>query len=248
MYGYANGLVYRRPEPDPTAAMRILDQKVGDVNGDHVPDRIFLAGGKSPDSPFIRHITLLIQDGRTGRSRPIPLQQNAGYNPTLALADFTGDGVEDILIRIDSGGSGAFTYDYVFSYVNNQPRKLFDAMEYNEQYKYDVQYLDGYKAQVRSLTPQRTYIIDLTYKGREYLSEIYDANGKLKEPIRGDVNPLSGLYPIDMERDGQNELMALQRITGRYNADGLGYVMNILKWEGSRFVPSQQWVWITGKD
>ncbi|GIP34194.1 VCBS repeat-containing protein [Paenibacillus sp. J2TS4] len=248
MYGYAYGFGPRQPESNPSAAMLIVDRKIGDVNGDHVPDMVYLVGSKSPGSPFIQHITLLIQDGRTRRSRLIPLPQNAGYNPTVSLKDFTGDRVDDILIRIDSGGSGAFTFDYVFSYVNNQPRKLFDAMEYNEQHKYTVHYLDGYKAQVKSQTPMRTYIIDLTYKGRQYLSEIYDANGKLKEPIQGDVNPLSGLEPVDFERDGQFELMALQRITGRYNADGLGYVMNILKWNGARFTPSQQWVWIMGKD
>ncbi|MFM1653251.1 FG-GAP-like repeat-containing protein [Brevibacillus sp. B_LB10_24] len=226
--------------------MRVLDQKWGDVNGDGIPDLVYLAGSQEPGSPFIQHITLYIQDGRTGITNPIPLKQNAGYHPTVQLADFTGNGVNDILVVIDSGGSGGYIYSYVFSDLNNQPYQLFDSEQYNQAHHYSVNYLDNYQVKATSQNPQSTYIIDITYKGRQYLSEIYDSSGKLKEPIQGDVNALSGLYPIDFERYGQYSLMALQRITGRYNADGLGYFMNILKWNGSQFYTYQQWVWIKG--
>ena len=91
------------------------------------------------------------------------------------------------------------------------------------------------------------YIIDITYKGKEYLNEIYDLNGKLKEPILGFVIPLSNLYPIDFERDGTYELYVFQRIAGRYNADGLGYVQTALKWEKDKFITFFQNVGIQGK-
>ncbi|MEK3731857.1 MULTISPECIES: FG-GAP-like repeat-containing protein [Paenibacillus] len=228
--------------------MPVLDQKLGDVNGDRILDLVYLTGDSQADSPFYENITLHIRDGRTGRISTIPLKQNSGYNPTIQLADYTGDGASDILIVIDSGGSGGFIYAYVFSYLNNQPRLLFDYELYNQAHAYSINYEDGYKVRATSATPASTYIIDLTYKGEAYLSEIYTPDGKLKEPIQGDVNPLGGLYPVDFDRDGRYELMALQRITGRYNADGLGYFMNELNWNGSHFYPSQQWVWITGSD
>lgn len=238
-----------RARPTPAASnnqAQVLDQKIGDVTGDRVPDLVYLVGVKQPGSPFIQQITLHILDGSTKQTSAVALTQNSGYHPTLQLADFTGNGVQDILIVIDSGGSGAFIYSYIFSYLDNQPSALFDSDAYNQVHKYTVNYLDHFKVRAASLTPQSTYIIDLTYKGRQYLSEIYTSNGKLKEPIQGDVNALSGLYPIDFDRDGQYELMALQRITGRYNADGLGYFMNVLKWNGTRFDVNQQSVWITG--
>lgn len=90
------------------------------------------------------------------------------------------------------------------------------------------------------------YTIDIKYKGDEYLSEIYDENGKLKQPIEGWVNPLGGLYPIDYQRDGNYELYATQRIAGRYNADGLGYVQTSLSWNGEEFIPFFQTVGILG--
>jgi hypothetical protein len=218
----------------------------GDVTGDKVSDNVYLTGTKTPDSPFIQNITLVVQDGRTGRTRNVQLSENAGYNPTLFLGDFTGNGVDDILIRIDSGGSGAFTYDYVYSFVNNIPQLLFDFNVYNEQFQYDVSYQDNYKVKVISKINNLTYLIDISLRDPEYLSEIYDANGKLKSPIEGFVNPLSGLYPVDFDSNGVYELLAYQKIAGRYNADALGYVLNTLAWKNDRFVLQNQNVAIGG--
>lgn len=218
----------------------------GDVTGDKVSDNVYLTGIKTPDSPFIQNITLVVQDGRTGRTRSVQLSENAGYNPTLFLGDFTGNGVDNILIRIDSGGSGAFTYDYVYSFVNNNPQLLFDFNEYNEQFQYDVSYQDNYKVKVISKINNLTYLIDISLRDPEYLSEIYDANGKLKSPIEGFVNPLSGLYPVDFNSNGVYELLAYQKIAGRYNADTLGYVLNTLAWKNDRFVFQNQNVAIGG--
>jgi hypothetical protein len=218
----------------------------GDVTGDKVSDNVYLTGTKTPDSPFIQNITLVVQDGRTGRTRNVQLSENAGYNPTLFLGDFTGNGVDNILIRIDSGGSGAFTYDYVYSLVNNNPQLLFDFNVYNEQFQYDVSYQDNYKVKVISKINNLTYLIDISLRDPEYLSEIYDANGKLKSPIEGFVNPLSGLYPVDFDSNGVYELLAYQKIAGRYNADTLGYVLNTLAWKNDRFVLHNQNVAIGG--
>jgi hypothetical protein len=218
----------------------------GDVTGDRVPDNVYLTGTKTPDSPFIQNITLVVQDGRTGRTRSVQLSDNAGYNPTLFLGDFTGNGIADILIRINSGGSGAFTYDYVYSFVNNNPKLMFDFNVYNEQYQYEVTYLDNYKVKVVSKINNQTYLIDISLREPEYLNEIYDAKGKLKSPITGFVNPLSALYPVDFDSNGVYELMAYQKIAGRYNADALGYVLNTLGWKNESFILQNQNVAIGG--
>lgn len=218
----------------------------GDVTGDRIPDNVFLTGIKTPDSPFTQNITLNIQNGVTGLTTRIPLKENAGYDPSLFLGDFTGDGINDILIGIASGGSGGIMYYYIYSFVNSVPRLLFDFDNYNETYQYDVTYRDNYKAEVVSRANNVKYIIDLTYKGADYLNEIYDKDGKLIKPISGFVNPLSGLYPVDFDSNGVYELLAYQKIAGRYNADAIGYVQNILKWDGSRFVLYNQYVAVFG--
>lgn len=224
----------------------IVSYACGDVNGDRIPENVYLTGTKTPDSPFIQNITLVIQDGKTGVFSSIPLIENAGYNPSLLLCDLTGDGVNDILISIVTGGSGGIMYYYIYSFVNNITHLLFDFSVYNDQYKYDVIYKDNYKVELTSRKNNTKYIIDISYKGAEYLNEIYDKNGKLKAPVSGFVNPLSGLYPIDFDLNKVFELLAYQKIAGRYNADSLGYVQNTLRWVNNAFALDNQYVAIFG--
>lgn len=220
--------------------------KYGDVDGDHVIDRVLLTGTKTPDSPFWQNITLLVQNGRTHQYQQIAMKNNMGYNPTLFLGDLTGNRVDDILVEIDTGGSGGGIYAYVFSNINGQIRPIFDSESFNEAYSYHVSYENQYKVQVTSSRLRKKFILDLHYKGKEYLSEIYRPNGTLKEPVEGWVNPASGLYPIDFNRDGSYELQAVQAIAGRYNADRLGYIQTTLKWNGRGFAPQDQNVAILG--
>lgn len=228
----------------------ILDFKQGDVNGDCIIDNVYLVGEKpyGLESPLVDNITLIIQDGKTCATYKIPLKENAGYNPTIFLGDFTNNRINDILISIDSGGSGGYAFYYIYSFINNIPKVIFDFENFNEEYKYDVIYKDYYEVEVKRKNETRKYIINIKYKGNEYLSEIYYKDGKLKEPIEGWVNPLGGLYPIDFQRDGTYELYASQSIAGRYNADGLGYVQTSLEWNGKEFVPYFQTVGILGSD
>lgn len=37
----------------------------GDVNGDHIPDNVYLTGSKSSDVSIVKNITLVIQNGAT---------------------------------------------------------------------------------------------------------------------------------------------------------------------------------------
>ena len=218
----------------------------GDVTGDKVVDYIYLTGIMTPTSPFIQNITLHVQDGATGKVTSVPLRENGGYNPTIFLGNFTGNGVDDIFISINTGGSGGIMYHYIYSFENNTPKLLFDFNVFNEQYEYKVTYLDYFKVEVISLINNKTYIIDISTKGTEYLNEIYNENGKLKSPITGFVNPLSGLYPVDFDSNNIYELLAYQKIAGRYNADALGYVLNTLSWSNNRFVLQNQYVAIFG--
>src|SRR5690625_62208 len=181
----------------------IVSSAYGDVNGDGIIDVVYLTAVKSvhPSSPYLEQITLHIQDGATNKVYAISLKEeaNSGYNPTVFLGDFTGDRIMDILIRIDSGGSGAFTFDYVYSFINNQSKKLFDFNQYNEQNQYTVTYLDHYRVSVQSLSNRKSYLIDISGRDADYLSQIYDESGKLKKPVQGMADGVSGFYPVDME-------------------------------------------------
>ncbi len=234
------------PTRDTLNSPSIVAAKRGDIDGDGIMDHVFLTAHKTPDSPFLKNITLSIQDGKTNHLQQITLNNNAGYNPTLFLGDFTGNKLDDILVVIDTGGSGGAIYSYIFSNIDGQVRQIFNSDTFNENFTYTVTYQDQYKAFVTNPKLREKYVLDLTYKGMNYLNEIYNENGDLKAPIEGWVNPLSGLYPVDFNRDGTYELESYQRIAGRYNADSLGYVLNVLKWNGQVFSPQRKNIAIFG--
>ncbi len=224
----------------------IITGVYGDVNGDNIRDFVYLTGNRTPNSGYIQNIALVIRDGRTGIKQRAKLQSDSGYSPAVTLYDFTGDRIKDILVGIASGGSGGIMFYYVFSDVNNQLKLLFDYEEYNKRYSYKVEYVNDYKVKVINVENEVVFTIDITYKGKEYLDEIYTPEGVLKQPIEGWVDPLSGLYPVDFDANGIYELLGYQRISGRYHADSLGYVQSVLKWNGSKFYLMDQNVSIYG--
>ncbi|MGA9287702.1 MAG: VCBS repeat-containing protein [Anaerobacillus sp.] len=226
----------------------LLDQQIGDVTGDGMQDLIQLTGTKpfGNESPYVDKVILRIKNEYAGLDVSFSLPRSSGYNPTLYLGDFTGNKVNEILVRSDSGGSGGITYDFLYSYLNQSLRLLFDQESYYNAFTYSVNYLDYYQAKVEVQTLNQTYIVSLLYKGKEYLSEIYNVDGSLKEPVRGGVLPPGGVYPIDLQRDGVDELLVYQKVIGRYNADGLGFLSTPLQWKENQFMPMYQTLCIFG--
>jgi hypothetical protein len=226
----------------------LLDMKQGDVNGDRIIDNVYLYGNKTDGTGiFADNITLVIQDGHSHHSTTVKLQSNAGYNARLFLGDFSKDNVQDILVSIDSGGSGGYGIFYIYSFKNNNLRQMFDFEKYNKEYKFMVNYEDNYKVSVGSPQLDLLFTIDISYKGYDYVSQYYYENGKLKQPIKGEVLALGALYPIvTNEKSMSYDLLAFQRIIGTSNSDTLGYVENLLTWNGTQFTPSRLTVAILG--
>lgn len=222
----------------------IIDIQQGDVTGDGITDVVYLVGTRpsGQSSPFYDNITIFVWDGRRNFWTRISPESNAGYSPLLFLGDFTNDKVADIYLRITSGGSGGYGYFYIYTLIGGVQRKIFDYQQFNQQVTYTVRYQDNYKVQVVNETTHQTFLIDISNKDAEYLGEIYDRNGKLRQPVEGSVLGVDEVFPVDVEGDKVYELLTTQRIIGRYNADSLGYVETFLRWNGEEFQPFNQWV------
>ena len=228
----------------------LLDMKQADVNGDRTIDNIYLIGNKpGGDGDFADQIRLEIQDGYSNKTTIVNLQYNAGYNARLFVGDFSKDNVADILISIDSGGSGGYGIFYIYSFKDNVLKEMFNVEKYNTDCKFSVNYEDFYKVSIGSPQLNVLFTIDISYKGREYLTQYYNEDGKLKQPVKGEVLALGALYPIVInEKSNSYDLLAIQRIIGTTNSDTLGYLENLLTWGGTTFISSRLSVAILGSN
>src|SRR5665647_115140 len=209
----------RNPAEASSGTMVTLDVKYGDVNGDGVLDTVYLIGHNPDGSPgiYADHISIVIQDGRTKQQTAVHFQNNEGYNARLFLGDFDKDRIPDILVSIDSGGSGGYGFFYMYSFKNNVVRKMFDVDSYNNSYIFKVNYEDNYKVSVSNTQLNVLFLIDISLKGPDYLVGLYNEKGKLLKPVQGDVLALGALKPIaaDEKMDGY-DLVAIQRVIGIY--------------------------------
>lgn len=229
-------------------AASIITSVTGDVNYDGFPDTVSLVGVQAANSNAWTQLSVSVQDGASGRFTALPLPEEAAYHPSLNLVSLTGADRRDILVSLPTGGSGGIVNYAIFAFENGGFRQIFSSEAYNARFLYQVDYLDGYTVRALSLQNGLEYFVDLTGKGTRYLEQLYNADGSLREPTEGFVNPLSGLFPVDFDGNGQASLLAYQRVAGLYNADSLGFFLNTLDWQEGAFVLTDQMLAVSGTD
>ncbi len=229
-----------------TSARRVLARGVADLDGDGKPELITVTGVPVSEGGFSRDMVMLIRNGATGRTSRVVPPQNEGYPPWLVFSNLTGGQGSDILLVIPTGGSGGIENAYAYKYLRGAPILVFSTDTFDQDYQYSVTYKDDYRVEVVSLANGQAYMIDLSLRGDDYLSQIYNPDGTLIKPVEGFVSPVSGIYPVDFDGDGVASLFTFQEISGLYRADALGYVQNILTWVGTSFMLEAQYVAVFG--
>ena len=167
-----------------------------------------------------------------GEPRASLWRTTAAGDPQLVLGSMTARDRVDALIALETGSSGAVGLYSVVAYQNGAYQTVFDSEQYAKRMRYRVQYLDQYVVRAESENTGMAYFIDLAGKDGDYLAQLYDENGVLRQPQTGFVDPVSLLYPADVNRDGLLELVAWQKISRLYHADALGDFITTLAWNG----------------
>ncbi len=227
---------------------KLIAQARGDLTGDGREETVSLLGAQEPGEALWRRVRLVVEGGADGRETALSLPQDTGYEPQITLCNLTSRTRVDALVSMDSGGNGGIGLYAVYRYADGAYRLVFDSETYNAALRYSVCYVDQYAVRAESLMNRQVYLIDIADRGGGYLKELYWEDGALRAPVEGSVDPLSLLYPADVDRDGLQELIAWQRVSGLYRADALGDFINTLSWNGRQFVLRAQTVGILGTD
>lgn len=181
---------------------------------------------------YATQLTIRISDKASGEEiGTIAPEQNAGYLPAILTADFTGDGVDEIYLGIDSGGSGGFGYAYVYGWQSGAAQTLFDFAKVPMPYL--AQYEDGFRMSAQ--TPDGTVTWDISARGEEYLASLYRADGALLAPTQADISAVNTVQPFFASIENRFHLLVMRRITGLYNADSFGYTLDWMRWNGTEF-------------
>jgi hypothetical protein len=181
----------------------------------------------------------MVQDGRTRQWYVIPLFPNysMAYTPWLSLANFTADtNADEIMVNLPVGGSGALTYYYVISFLNNKAAYMLGPQQFpplSDNLGYEVIYMDYYKVLITSTKLQQSYTLDVSDRKEVYEGTVYDTDGKLIKPLEGFVISLPHLYPVRIDGSEPYKLVAQQDIAGTSHADRLGYIVTYWKYSGN---------------
>lgn len=226
--------------PPAETAVTTIAQAVEDVNGDGVADTVTLTGKQVPDAALWENLSLTVKDGATGETAELALYESTGYDPQLWTGSLTAPESREIMVTLESGGSGGTCYYSVFGAKDGGYAPIFDTEAYCAENIFSVTFEDQYLVRVQSAADGTVCVLSLANREADYLNELYNEDGTLKSAATGDVYGLGYMLPVDTDGDGVCELVAFQSVCGLYHADALGTLMNVLHWDGERFVSNGQ--------
>ncbi|MEG2353015.1 MAG: hypothetical protein RSB70_00065 [Clostridium sp.] len=214
----------------------IIDIKYGHITGKLPLDTVYLRGEvTSESSGYASNIDMVILQGSDNKEKIIPLNNAEGYNFTIFLGDFTGLGKDDIFIRGLYGGSAGLSWNYIYSYSQGEYKLIFNGEDFSKTYGYEARYENHYKLKVSCPILKKSYLIDISKEDKVYLNIIYDEKEIFKNNVVPIVYDISSINPVDYGLWKYYGLFINQRIIGQSNADTLGIVETLLRWNEGEF-------------
>lgn len=201
-----------------------LDIKQGSIITPGIIDIVELTGiYESKDSPLVKEVQLLLypKGKDPAIKRNIPYD---GYNFSMFLANFNGDDTEEIMIRGGYGTSLSYEIADVIDYKDGILVDVFNQDIFNNNVRFITKYLNNYKVLVTCDTMNEEYTVDISKNPSQYLSQVYDSNGKVKGNITPTVSNINSVYPIKSIYDNTYSLFIRQRVWGVSIEDKIGII------------------------
>ncbi len=209
--------------------MMVISEDKIDVSGNGKKDSIVLKGVPYEEgTKFLKEIQLEI-NASNGKSYKVDL--DPGYSPAIQYVDLNQDGVTDLFISINSGGSGGISYYYLYTLKDF---KLLD-LGVPDPLVINSQFINDYKASITIDETGQSYTFDLRNRANEYERLGLYQHGKLSEPMELMVDPYSTLKPLQM-KDKKYGLMGIQAISGTNHADRIALVEAAWNYENGKWV------------
>lgn len=222
---------------------QLISEAIGDIDGDGRKEVVDLMGNPVVEkSSFMGDMYLVARELDAKDPSKVKYyfrpQDLGGYNAYLTLADVTGDGYPDVIIAAPSGGYGGLVSYRILDVIDGKLQEVF-GQEENRGISMVGTYLPGYQARLAFPTLKQDMTLDLSHEKEAYRNlNVYNEDGSLKQSgLRPYIQNLSQLSALDVNGDGVDEVITIQKVVGVLNADPLGSVRTVWEYRAGGWEP-----------
>lgn len=160
---------------------------------------------------FLEDIQIIVKSGSD--ELIIEPQANIGYNPSIFVANFLNNGLEQVLYSVDSGGSGGYSYYELYSFKSGEGELIFNSSEFNPHIEASYYGDDQIK---------------IDYQGKALYLDASKSSCNV-EDCSLYISEVNSVFPYyNFERD-RYYLQVLQRVYGGFSANNLGYISSLVE-------------------
>ncbi|WP_337383420.1 hypothetical protein [Acidaminococcus timonensis] len=222
---------------------QLISEAIGDIDGDGVDEVVDLMGNPVVDgSSFMGDMYLVAREVNAANPSKVKYYYRprdlGGYNAYLTLADVTGNGWPNIIIAAPSGGSGGMVSYRILDVQDGRMEEIFGPEE-NKGVAMVGTYLPEYQVKLSFPNLTQDIILDVSNEKEAYRNlNVYNADGSLKDSgLRPTIQNLSQLSALDVNGDGMDEVVTLQKVVGVTNSDPLGVVRTVWDYRAGGWQP-----------
>ena len=222
---------------------QLISEAIGDIDGDGVDEVVDLMGNPVVDgSSFMGDMYLVAREVNAANPSKVKYYYRprdlGGYNAYLTLADVTGNGWPNTIIAAPSGGSGGMVSYRILDVQDGRMEEIFGPEE-NKGVAMVGTYLPEYQVKLSFPNLTQDIILDVSNEKEAYRNlNVYNADGSLKDSgLRPTIQNLSQLSALDVNGDGMDEVVTLQKVVGVTNSDPLGVVRTVWDYRAGGWQP-----------
>lgn len=213
----------------------IIDVAYGSITNKYSDDSVVLVGEFHDEkSNHANSLQLVIN-----RENDLPITVNVpynGYNMQLFVGDFTGDKIDNIMIRGEyenpqiykDSHDNLISYELgvIYKYESEKLIEIFNMKKYKNNNLACAKFKSNYRTAVSC--GKKKYLIDLSTRPKEYLNKIYDEDKAVKTNLKPTLDNPSEIFPMKVVFSDCYNLLIYQRIVGINNSDVIGTIETLI--------------------
>ena len=225
----------------------IIDSAYGNIVNKYSYDKAILVGEFPYErSSYANNLQLVIdKEDDSYTTIDIPY---SGYNMRVFVEDFTGDKIDNIMIRgeyinfnqidneynkIEKNNMNNYELGVIYKFENGNLIEIFNTNHIEDKNLCTAKFKNNYKTSITC--ENKKYLIDLSAKPIKYLNKIYDENKIVKTNLSPALDSPRRIYPVKQAYNDCYDLLIYQTIAGINKEDIIGTIETLVSLADDKF-------------